>query len=132
FLIVDYYLSLGVLGALLIGSSAKAQRLGDLTAHTTVVRIKQDLHFTLSDILKINTIENYTPKFPEVKSLGEKDMLLLKQTLGRYQAHPNSSHKEAILLLYDKMVDILGVDHNGRDKIGFLKTLLRDYIVLTR
>lgn len=132
FLIVDFILSGGVLGALLIGSSSKGQRLGDMTAHTTVIKLKQDLAFRLEDILKINSLENYTPKYPEVRSLSEKDMLLVKQTLNRYRTHPNDAHRHAIQALYKKMCDLLGVAGTPKDKVGFLKTLLRDYIVLTR
>jgi len=132
FLIVDFILSLGVLGAILIGSSAKGQRLGDMTAHTTVIKIKQDLSFRLDDILKINTLESYTPKYTEVKSLSEKDMLLVKQALNRYRKHPNDAHRKVINALFHKMCDLLGIAGDQKDKVGFLKTLLRDYIVLTR
>lgn len=132
FLLIDFVLSLGVLGALLISSSAKGQRLGDMTAHTTVIKIKQDLTFQLTDILKINTMENYTPKFTEVKSMSEKDMLLVKHALNRYRLHPNTAHRQAIITLYNRMCDTLDIVGDPKDKIGFLKTLLRDYIVLTR
>ena len=132
FLIVDFILSIGVLGALLISTSPKGQRLGDMTAHTTVIKLKQDLSFRLEDILKINSLENYTPKYTEVKSLSEQDMLLVKQALNRYRLHPNAAHRQAIIALYNKMCDVLGIAGDPRDKVGFLKTLLRDYIVLTR
>jgi len=116
----------------LISSSAKTQRLGDMTANTTVIRLSPDLKFKLEDILKINTLENYEPHYPEVKSLTEKDMLLVKQVLSRQRVHNNKAHSELVNQLVAKLCTELDIKLNTRDKIGFLKTLLRDYIVLTR
>ena len=48
FHIVDTIFSLGIMAALSISSSAKNQRIGDLTANTTVIRMKHDLRFKLS------------------------------------------------------------------------------------
>ena len=132
FLMVDMVFSIGMVGAMLISSSAKTQRLGDMTANTTVIRLSPDLNFQLSDILKINSIEDYEPQYPEVRSLAEKDMLLVKQVLNRQRIHPNGAHQEVVDQLVAKLCEILDVKLTTRDKIGFLKTLLRDYIVLTR
>lgn len=132
FMLADYLLSAGVLGAILIGSSKNRQRLGDMTAHTTVIKLSPGLSFKLEDILKINNIENYEPQYPEVRSLSEADMLLLKHSLNRYRNHPNAAHRKVIIALYEKMCEVLDVQGDPKDKIGFLKTLLRDYIVLTR
>ena len=132
FLLVDMVFSGGVVGALLISSSAKSQRLGDLTANTTVIRLSPDLSFRLEDILKINTLENYEPKYPEVKALSEKDMLLVKQILNRQRIHNNPAHQEVVDQIVVRLCEELDLKINDNDKIGFLKTLLRDYIVLTR
>ena len=67
FHLVDSILCLGVLAALLIGSSPKRQRIGDLTANTTVIRTLPNLEFQLEDIANIDSLENYQPKYPEVK-----------------------------------------------------------------
>ena len=131
----DYLFSGGVLGAILISTTDKHQRLGDMAAGTTVIKIGTDRRFRLYDILSINTLENYTPQYLEVKQLSEDDMLLVKSIILRYQEYQNSSHEEAINKLYDHLVKVLDLKMDLRftnQKIDFFKTLIKDYIVLTR
>jgi len=132
FHIVDSLFTFGVLGALLISSSTKSQRLGDMTANTTVIRIKFNLRFQLEDILKINSLDDYEPTYPEVRSLSEKDMLLIKKTIARYQQYRNGAHERVVNDLVTKLMGLLDIVEKPKNKIEFLKTLIRDYIVLTR
>jgi uncharacterized RDD family membrane protein YckC len=132
FLLVDFVFSLGVLGAILIGSTFKSQRMGDLAANTTVIRMKNQLHFRLHDILKINTLDNYEPQYPAVRQLSEADMLLIKNLLAHYQTWRNAAHAEAVSDAALKICRELNIEQPPRNKIEFLKTLIRDYIVLTR
>ena len=132
FHLIDSIMSLGVLAALMISSSNKNQRLGDMTANTTVIRIKFNLRFRLEDILKINTLEDYEPTYPEVRRLSEKDMLLIKSIISRYRKYRNKSHQEVVDELVVNLTQQLDIVDSPRDKIAFLKTLIRDYIVLTR
>ena len=132
FHMIDSVVSLGILAALMISSSNKNQRLGDMTANTTVIRIKFNLRFRLEDILKINTLEDYEPTYPEVRQLSEKDMLLIKTIISRYRKHRNNAHQVVVNELVGKLVEQLDIAEPPRDKIAFLKTLIRDYIVLTR
>ncbi len=132
FHIVDTIASLGVLAALLISSSPKNQRLGDMTANTTVIRVRAQTRFRLEDILKISSIENYQPVYPEVRSLSEQDMLLIKHLIARYRQYPNPAHAKAVNEAAAYLVQLLDIQEIPRDKIEFLKTLIRDYIVLTR
>jgi uncharacterized RDD family membrane protein YckC len=132
FLIVDVVLCFGVVAALLVGSTAKRQRLGDMTAGTTVVRIRSNLQFHLEDILKINSLENYEPHYPQIRQMSERDMLLIKNVLSRYQAHRNKAHAALVHDLVDRMTDLLELPERPANSVEFLKTLIRDYIVLTR
>lgn len=133
FHIVDSVISIGIVAALLISSSGKNQRLGDITANTTVIRTKHNLRFRLMDILKINTLDDYEPKYPAVRKLSEQDMLLIKGIINRQRNHPNAAHNEALDLLVNRLCSLLEVEKPARrDRIDFLKTLIRDYIVLTR
>ncbi len=132
FLLLDFSFSLGVLAAILIGSTYKNQRLGDLAANTTVIRVKSQLAFRLHDILKINTLENYEPKYPAVRQMNEADMLLLKNLLTRYQNWQNAAHAEAVRKASLHVCQQLDIEAPKGNQIEFLKTLIRDYIVLTR
>lgn len=132
FHIVDTLFSTGIVGGLLISSTSKSQRLGDMTANTAVIRIKYRLHFLLEDILKIQTIEDYEPQFLGIKNFNEGEMLLIKNVISRYKRYPNDAHKSAIMETVRRCMDLLEITEVPKDKIGFLKTLIRDYIVLTR
>ncbi len=132
FHVVDTFLSFGILAGLLINSSAKKQRLGDMTANTVVIKIKFNKRFQLADILKINSIEEYEPTYLEVRKLREKDLLLIKSTIHRYHTYKNQAHTEVIDKLVDRIVKELDLDEKPTKKIEFLQTLIRDYIVLTR
>ncbi|MFT5165670.1 MAG: putative RDD family membrane protein YckC [Saprospiraceae bacterium] len=132
FHIIDTVISVGIFAALLISSSNKSQRLGDMTANTAVIRVKFSLRFRLEDILKINTLDDYEPSYPEVRSLSEQDMLVIKTIISRYGKYRNKAHQEVVDELVLNLSQQLDIIKTPRDKIGFLKTLIRDYIVLTR
>jgi uncharacterized RDD family membrane protein YckC len=132
FRILDCALSVGIVGVILIISTEYAQRLGDLTSNTTVVRVDGRLAITLKDILRIDSRQSYVPRYPQISQFREEDILLIKLTIDRYQKHENDAHKKAILLLCEKICKQLGIDIGSEDKVIFLKTLIKDYIVLTR
>lgn len=132
FHLIDSILSSGVLAGLLISSSPKHQRLGDMTANTTVIRIKHNTRFQLQDILKISSIEDYQPRYPQVRRLSEPDMLLLKHLIARQRLYRNDAHDQAVDEAVERLITILQIEEPPQDPIEFLKTLIRDYIVLTR
>ncbi|NUO00737.1 MAG: RDD family protein [Saprospiraceae bacterium] len=132
FYLADVFTSAGVIGLLFISASAKGQRLGDMAANTAVVKINPKLQFQLKDILRIDSTGNYTPVFPQVRQLSEQDMLLVKNALIRYREFPNEAHSKALSEMILRLMTLLEIAEFPRDRENFLKTLIRDYIVLTR
>ena len=132
FHLVDTITSGGIVAALLISTSARNQRLGDMTANTTVIRMRRHQRFKLEDILSIHTLDDYQPRYPAVKKLSEQDMLLVKNVVSRYQIYHNEAHRKLVFELVERMRQLLGIEEVPPDRIAFLKTLIRDYIVLTR
>ncbi len=132
FRFVDIMLSLGAIAALLINSSPKKQRLGGLLSGTTVIRTSSTRTFTLNDILNISTIDTYTPTYLEVRKFNEKEMLFIKKVLERERRYPNLSHKKAVKELAIHMAKQIDLMKIPKDKNKFLRTLINDYIVLTR
>ena len=134
-LLVDYPFTVGVIGALLISTSQYHQRLGDMAANVTVIKIGTDRRFSLSDILNINTLDNYTPQYPQVRQLSEDDMLFIKNVILRFQKYRNTAHEEAVDAHYDQLKKVLDVRLDAQyttEKLDFFKILIKDYIVLTR
>lgn len=132
FHIVDTIFSGGVLAILFISSSAKNQRLGDLTANTTVIKLNSDMRFSLPDILKIDSLTDYEPQYPEVTRLTEQDMLVVKNAIKRYQLYKNQAHAVIISEVTKQVSEQLNITQVPKNKVEFLKILIRDYIVLTR
>lgn len=129
---LDIWASLGAAGALMMSASPNGQRIGDLLAGTTVIRQSSSRVFMLADILKIATLDSHTITYPKVVELSERDMLFVKQVLEREQRFSNPAHQYAARKLSDHLIEILGIDTPPKDRRLFLRTLLNDYIVLTR
>ncbi len=131
--LVDSIFSFSVIGAVLIKTTDKSQRLGDMAANTTVIKILgSQYQFRLQDILSISTLENYQPMYPQVRNLGERDMIFIKMVLSRLQRYPNRAHEDVVEDLVTHLMPILEISQRPANRVEFLKTLLRDYIVLTR
>ncbi len=131
--LIDSMFTLGFVGILLIKTTPKQQRLGDLAAHTTVIKLFSDSYlYRLNAILNIASSANYEPVFPQVKALSERDMLFIKTVLDRQKQYPNQAHHEVVEDLVTHLMPLLQIEDRPLNRIEFLKTLLRDYIVLTR
>lgn len=131
--LADSFFCMGVIGALLIKTTSRHQRLGDMAANTTVIKLySQKYNFQLADILKISSADNYTPVFPQVRNLSERDMIFIKTVLERQKTYQNQAHDIVIEDLVTHLMPLLDIKKRPADRIEFLKTLLRDYIVLTR
>jgi uncharacterized RDD family membrane protein YckC len=132
FRMVDVYLSLGALASILITSSTKAQRIGDIVANTAVIKLQPQMDLKLKDLLAIRTQSSYQPEFLQAKHLMEEDVLLIKTTLDRYRSYPNNAHREATELLAQRIRETLAIENVMTDNMKFLQTVLNDYVVLTR
>jgi uncharacterized RDD family membrane protein YckC len=132
FRMIDIYFSLGGIASILVASSAKAQRIGDIVANTAVIKLSPKLNLNLNDLLAIRSQDSYKPVYNQAKQLEEVDVLLIKTTIERYRQFKNSAHTEAVHLLADKVRSILGVTPIAQNDLQFLQTVLNDYVVLTR
>lgn len=131
--LVDSLFCFGIIGILLIKTTPKCQRLGDMAANTTVIKIQQSgWRFRLEDILNISTLQNYNPTYPQVRNLSERDMIFVKNVLARQQRYPNQAHEEVVEDLVTHLMPLLDIRERPLNRLEFLKILLKDYIVLTR
>lgn len=132
FRLADIYFSLGGIASILIASSSKSQRIGDIVANTTVIKLASKMNLNLEDILNLHSQGAYKPEFLSAKQLPEEDVLLIKTTLDRYRKYTNKAHFEAMNMLAAKISDILQADKGPLDNQRFLETVLKDYVMLTR
>lgn len=132
FRLADIYFSLGGIASLLIASSSKSQRIGDIVANTTVIKLTPRMNLNLEDILNIHSASTYKPEFTQAKQLPEEDVLVIKSTLDRYRKYNNDAHLEALNFLAQKIANILQLERQHLDNQRFLETVLKDYVMLTR
>lgn len=122
----------GFFDLILASKSNRNQRLGDFLASSVVVKNKADNRFSLEDILSIKSNENYTITYPNVTQFSDEDMLLVKKIISRIETFKNKASNNLGLELADDLSNQLGLEETPKKKLTFLKTVLRDYIVLTR
>lgn len=132
FRMLDIYLSLGAIASILIASSSRAQRVGDIVSNTAVIRLEASIHLNLNDILKIQSRETYQPVYMQAKQLAEDDVILIKSTIDRFKKYNNDAHVDAVVQLTTRIKSILEIKDETPSDVKFLQTVINDYIVLTR
>ncbi|MBL4624492.1 MAG: RDD family protein [Flavobacteriales bacterium] len=129
---LEIYCTFTAMAAMVIGTSRKSQRIGDILANTIVVRIdKKGGRMKLENLFKLGKLEGYQPQYLQVERMKETDMLLVKEVITRQKKHPNKAHKLALQSLVNKLEDELNIKA-PEDKVKFLQILLKDYVALTR
>ncbi len=128
---IDISSSAGLIAALLISSTPKGQRLGDYFGNTTVIKTNPSERLRIARIYQLAELENYEPVYPQVTRLKESEVLLIKEVLVRAKKYPGKSSNDAMKVLLLRLQDTLQVKL-PENKVKFLKTLIKDYVALTR
>lgn len=102
------------------------QRLGDLAAGTTVVKLVPAGDITGQQIIQ-HLESNYEPMFPQVVQLSDKDMDLIKQAL---EVNRTLGNINPVIQLDKKLKEMLGIE-TDLPPIKFLYTVIKDYSHLT-
>ena len=119
---IDYFFFLGLIILLING---KGQRLGDLAAHTTVVKLKVEAK--LDETILTATPSNYTVVFPQANLLSDGDASIIKEVLDLNYKKPNVEVYMNILNKTKEAVqNKMGV-HSELHPLTFLDTVLKDY-----
>lgn len=71
----------GIVPIIVVAINGKGQRLGDIAAGTTVVKLKPAV--SLNDVLTQPTQENYQVLFPDVRLLTDHDISVVRDVLRR-------------------------------------------------
>lgn len=129
---IDIWFSTGAVAIILCISSESRQRIGDVLANTVVVKTQSTRNYELADVLNIMKLKDYSVTYKDAKQFSEPQMLILKETLERYKRHPNEAHRTAMMKLCKKISDQLQISKLHVKPELFLKTVLRDYIFMTR
>lgn len=125
FALVDFYIMSGVVAVVSIAMGGKGQRVGDVVANTTVVKVSPQQETTSSDIF-IAPDETHMPTFTQVADLSDRDIELIHRALDAMHHHEND---EPVLLITEKIKSRLGIQSN-LSAVDFLNTIVKDYGML--
>jgi uncharacterized RDD family membrane protein YckC len=107
---------------LILVLNEKGQRLGDMSAGTTVVKLKQKV-FLHDTILMQQQKKEYVPSFPQVTRLTDSDVAIIKEVM---MMAWRTQNYDALNKLAMKTKEVMGVKTEMAD-MDFLNTVLQDY-----
>ena len=126
FRLIDVSISSGVIGLITMLVNNKTQRLGDMSAGTAVITLKNKINISHTILEDIG--DEYKPKYPLVIKLSDNDVRIIKET---FQMAQKKSDSEIIARLTIKIEKVTGIK-NDQDEREFIKTILKDYNFYTQ
>jgi uncharacterized RDD family membrane protein YckC len=132
FRVVDIWFGFGFLAIIFSSTSERAQRLGDSMANTILIKKRNSQLYNLKNILSIKNTETHKTTYQEVIRFTDEDVMLIKNTLQRLQGSPSEETKKFTIELANKTAELIGLKEVPQKKVEFLRTVLLDYVVLTR
>lgn len=123
---VDFYMFSGLIAVLIITLGGKGQRLGDVAAGTSVVKLV-DHHQISAENVFVSPEDDYTPTFPQVVELTEKDIELIQRAL---EVNRDQGNSQPAIVVTDKVKSLLKIE-TDMPPIKFLYTIVKDYQKIT-
>jgi uncharacterized RDD family membrane protein YckC len=117
--------ALFVADVILMNATKKHQRLGDILAHTLLIRTEQkaDIH----DTIFLPVQKNYKPSFPQVMGLSDRDVNALKSILDTAKKH----HDFQLASRAAEKIQVHLKIKTNLSPFDFLQVLLKDYNYLS-
>jgi len=119
--IIDIILFQGAVAILAIFANGKGQRIGDMAAGTTVIKMKQSA--SLNDTILVRPKPNYNLVFPEVSKLSDTDVAIIKEVI---QVSMRTNNYTAIEKLTNTTKATMGIT-TSLPNAQFLSTVIQDY-----
>ena len=110
---------------ILVVSSKKGQRIGDILAHTILIRTNRQS--SIEETVFREVADNYTPSFPQIMKLSDRDINAIKSIL---ETARKKGDVEMASAASDKIKSHLAINSN-MNPFEFLDTLLHDYNYLS-
>lgn len=111
----------GAIAMAFIISTKYGQRLGDLAAGTTVIKLRDNLQ--VKEVKSLKREKDYVVTYPQVKRLSDSQVELIRKSL---RMRRDGFNDEAVSQLSQKVKSLLNIESSDPD-VKFLYTILRDY-----
>lgn len=115
--IVDTRILSGLVAVITIAANGKGQRIGDIAAGTTVIKLKAKV--ALDDITYQPQSETYQIQFPEVRYLNDRDIQIIREAVRR-------GNEDVLEKAAQRVKEVTGIQTNLPAR-SFLETLIDDY-----
>lgn len=119
--IIDTRIFSGGIALIAILANGKGQRIGDMAAGTTVIKMKQKV--TIRDTILNKVKPTYTIVYEEVSKLSDSDIAIIKEVM---QVSLRTGNQQAIDRLARKTKETMGITTN-LPHTQFLATVVQDY-----
>lgn len=117
----------GAVAMLVYLLNGKGQRLGDIAAGTTVIKLKPRV--ALTEVTTSHDLHaTYFPQYPQASHLSDRDAAIIKDLLAASIRERNMSMLTALSARVQGLLDIKEV----ADPEEFLKTVLKDFTYYTQ
>lgn len=126
FRLIEVFLMRGAVAIVTIAMNGKGQRLGDIVAHTTVVKLVPQEATSAENIFTLIE-DDYQPVFSHVTQLNDFDIELMQQAL---IVNRQSGNAHPVNVLAGKVKAALGIT-SDMPPVKFLYTVMKDYSYLT-
>jgi len=127
FRIIDVNLSWGVIGLITIVVTEKTQRLGDITAGTAVISLKNNISINHTILMDLD--QAYVPIYPLVIKLSDNDARIIKETFLNAVAKRDFA---TLIKLRQKIEQVTGIKNVSGNDSDFINTVLKDYNFYTQ
>ncbi|MDR2927692.1 MAG: RDD family protein [Cytophagaceae bacterium] len=130
FRLLDIGITSGMLAVIFIIINGKGQRLGDILASTTVLKLSKKRG--LNDTIYVDIDDSYVPQFPQAEILTDRDVQIMKEVLNAlrdngYNEITTTLLKETRLAIAEKTGAKSDMSHQD-----FLVAIVKDYNAVNR
>lgn len=122
--IVDIWLFSGAVALVTVIANGKGQRLGDIAAGTTLIKLKKKIFF--KDSVYRILPDNYHLKFSEAKNLNDNDINIINDVLKAYRKLPDKNSAELIKTASKEIQKKINIQTDMHPTL-FLETIIKDY-----
>jgi len=123
---IDFFILGGAIAVIIVAAGGKGQRLGDVVAGTSVIKLSERKEIAASEIF-ITADDQYTPAFAQVVQLNSTDIELMQRAL---EAERNFGNSAPLLAVAAKIRAQLGIQTDLPPEV-LIPTLIKDFSHLT-
>lgn len=118
---------IGIVGLITLAVNDRVQRLGDISAGTAVITLKNKITINSTILQEID--DNYVPVYSTVIKLSDNDVRIIKDT---FEAAYLKGDYDVMNRLKIKIEEVTGVKNQSGNNQDFIRTILKDYNYYTR